>query len=433
MKRYRIFIDPKEGVKLKANSIVEHPAHEKVQHAFSKQHPKAITVKLNCDKSKSVKFESDDVKQNIVGVAISPDLPIYRNDDKMGEYEVVFSAQDIETMAYQDDWKNNLDFNHNNTDKAKTASCYLSYIIDSKNKMTAPELFKGEPEGTLILGYHFESKEEYEFARDNFGGFSIDGDFYLEEIKFNTSNMKLAKGKFETISAISKWDLDIDQSTIENGTALTTTWVDNDGTDHVQKVSSGEYTTSDGRRLLVDSDGIVRMIFKSKKQNMENKKKGAIAAFIKSVQDFAKSLTEDETFGSATLTDGTIISWEGDLVVGVAITVQDTGEPAPDGEHTFEDGTVVNVSGGVVESIVPASTEEMEDESENELAEAFSNMLKLNETLFERLKASEKANTDLRTEFEAFKKESAKPEKQKFAKTTELKAATQRLLSSAKK
>lgn len=57
---------------------------------------------------------------------------------------------------------------------------------------------------------------------------------------------------------------------------------------------------------------------------------------------------------TATLTDGTIIEWEGELMVGTAVFVQ-TAEgnvPAPDATHEVEGGMLVTTVNGIVTEIV---------------------------------------------------------------------------------
>jgi len=71
-----------------------------------------------------------------------------------------------------------------------------------------------------------------------------------------------------------------------------------------------------------------------------------------------------ENFTEAKLADGiTIVSWDGDLVQGnVLYVIGEEGRvPAPIGEHTFEDGTVVvvgNEEGMIQEVILPQAVEE---------------------------------------------------------------------------
>ena len=83
---------------------------------------------------------------------------------------------------------------------------------------------------------------------------------------------------------------------------------------------------------------------------------------------------------TATLVDGTIVEWEGELAVGTAIFVQ-TGEgliPAPDAVHEVEGGLLVTTEGGVVTEIVEP-TEEVEIEVEAEVSAEFASLESFNE------------------------------------------------------
>jgi hypothetical protein len=67
---------------------------------------------------------------------------------------------------------------------------------------------------------------------------------------------------------------------------------------------------------------------------------------------------------TATLVDGTIVEWEGELAVGTAIFVQ-TGEgliPAPDAVHEVEGGLLVTTEGGVITEIVEPTEVVVEEE-----------------------------------------------------------------------
>ena len=82
---------------------------------------------------------------------------------------------------------------------------------------------------------------------------------------------------------------------------------------------------------------------------------------------------------TATLTDGTVITYEGELAIGTAIFVQ-TAEgdiPAPDATHEVEGGLLVTTVGGLVTEIV-----EPEVEIEVEVAsEEFATMTAFNEVV----------------------------------------------------
>jgi len=73
---------------------------------------------------------------------------------------------------------------------------------------------------------------------------------------------------------------------------------------------------------------------------------------------------------TATLTDGTIIEWEGELAIGTAVFVQ-TAEgsiPAPDATHEVEGGTLVTTVGGLVTEIVEPAESEMPSTEMEEFA-----------------------------------------------------------------
>jgi len=278
MKKFRIYIDPENDVVVYKNSIVANPAHEIASYAFSKD---------------AIQYEFDDVKQNIVGVAIVPNKPIYRNHPEIGEHEVVFFREDIEQMAYTYGAKgywNELTFDHDDSKPVKSAVMYMSYIIDRKNGFEAPERFSDHPDGTWLLGYHFKDVEEYNYAKENFTGWSVEGDFYLEEINQNKFNME------KTI---------------------------------MQKI--GQLLTA----------------------------------------TFSEEAAEETTakFENANLADGTVVQWEGELALGTPLfVVLEDGEaiPAPDGEHTLEDGRVIVTAEGIVEAIVEAAVEEQATEETTE-------------------------------------------------------------------
>ena len=86
--------------------------------------------------------------------------------------------------------------------------------------------------------------------------------------------------------------------------------------------------------------------------------------------------TEEVTFGEATLVDGTIVKWEGELIEGTAlVVVMPEGEvAAPDGIHELSDGTIIETAGGLVvniQAMADIATEDNEFTTEmlNELVE----------------------------------------------------------------
>lgn len=94
----------------------------------------------------------------------------------------------------------------------------------------------------------------------------------------------------------------------------------------------------------------------------------------------SKLLFGEQQFEQAKLSDGTVVVWEDELQTGSPLFVIDeagTQQPAPDGEHTLEDGTVVTTAGGLVVTVTPNEQEKeveieveaaKEDEKKDEMA-----------------------------------------------------------------
>lgn len=168
---YRISIDlenPETMVSF--NSLVGNPAHEKSFQTFSK----------------AQRYEFNEDEQVITGVAISADTPIYRNQDGF-EFYVVFDKQaikDIVTDYAKRGNFNNVNINHKSDQIVKDAFMTMLYQIDNEKGFTAPERFKEETDGTLLVSYKVLDKEVFNRAKNgDLTGFSIEGDFVIEEMQ----------------------------------------------------------------------------------------------------------------------------------------------------------------------------------------------------------------------------------------------------------
>ena len=69
------------------------------------------------------------------------------------------------------------------------------------------------------------------------------------------------------------------------------------------------------------------------------------------------STTTEQEKSTATAKDGTIVSWDGELATGseITITTPSGEQSAPDGAIEFEDGTIIEVSGGKCTSVTPSA------------------------------------------------------------------------------
>jgi hypothetical protein len=117
------------------------------------------------------------------------------------------------------------------------------------------------------------------------------------------------------------------------------------------------------------------------------------------VSKFNAEPTTEQTFIDAKLMDGTIVRYES-LEVGMPLFVIDEAGnelPAPDGEHTLEDGTMVTVEGGIL--IEVASKEEEAPEEEMPIEQPMATVETVSKEDFEALKLEVE---NLRTVFDQF-------------------------------
>jgi hypothetical protein len=173
---YRISIDLENpNTTVSFNSLVSNPAHEKSFQTFSKVQ----------------RYEFNDEKQIVTGVAISADFPIYRKQGSE-EFYVVFDKQAISDIVVDYSRKgnfNNLNVEHKSNDVVNNAFMVMLYQIDNEKGFTAPERFKDESDGSLLVSYKILDKEVYERAKSGeLTGFSIEGDFVIEELMKETEN-----------------------------------------------------------------------------------------------------------------------------------------------------------------------------------------------------------------------------------------------------
>ena len=171
MKVFWIKIDD-ELTGINAISLVQSPAVEKDFLCFNQE-----------DKPVSMKF--DNAKHIITGVVCLADTPIYRYNEKYGEYCVVFSKETIEKMvqrfAKMDLFKS-VNLQHDNTKFVDGVYMVESYITN-KERGINPIEFSDIPDGSWIASYKVENETLWnEIINGNkLNGFSLQGMFQLEE------------------------------------------------------------------------------------------------------------------------------------------------------------------------------------------------------------------------------------------------------------
>ena len=325
---------------------------------------------------------ADEEKRLVRGVVMRADFPIYRRDNEMGEYYIIYKADTIRQMAEKylvENRQNNVNLMHA-ADSDVDGVQMVQFFIKDTSAGVAPANFDEIADGSLFGEFHVTNDEVWVQIKDGtYKGFSLEGIFDLcpeqnkdevQEIvdtldgKFkrifkNTSNSiimsklsrlkaALAKafaefGNITTDRGILAWDGDDD---LKAGDAVYIEDTDGNRT----PAEDGDYKTEDNKTIVV-VDGKVSEI------------KDPEAEVEPATEEMGKVSTDKGDL----LYDG-----EEDLKEGDAVFVEKDGEnlPAEDGDYTTEDGKVIKVVDGKVASITDPAAEvapEMEGETQEEI------------------------------------------------------------------
>lgn len=259
-------------------SLVDEPAVESNFEAFDAQ--KAV-----------VKYSiQDDEKRLILGVVMRAGFPIYRRDDKLGEYYIVYEAETIREMAQKylaEDRANLLNLMHEGKPDVEGVELVQWFLKDSE-KGLAPAGFDDIKDGSLFAEFHVTNDEVWAAIKDGtYKGFSLEGLFTLEPVTlqkqqpapaidqptiFNKLNSTMGKriksilaalaatmkeimvamGKVTTDKGVLSYDGDED---LKAGDAVKLDQEDGTQVDAPDDI----YTTDDGKKITV-KDGKVESI-----------------------------------------------------------------------------------------------------------------------------------------------------------------------------
>lgn len=132
--------------------------------------------------SREVKLSLNEEKRELLGVALIPDMPIYRRDEQ-GEYYITFTAESIRKIAidfYKKLNVNMADMEH--THDMENGITYFQSLIIDKEQGICPTAFKDLPDGTWIVGCKIDNINVWNAVKSGeVKGFSIDGYFHAEE------------------------------------------------------------------------------------------------------------------------------------------------------------------------------------------------------------------------------------------------------------
>src|SRR5690606_21061080 len=180
MNTYKVKFNPEKDKGIYALSIVEDPAME------------GMFIALN--KDIEVKFAEVNKEQKILlGVALIPDKPIYRNMDGE-EFNIVFDSETIKASAHyflKNQFNNNSTIEHEV--KLNGMSVVESWIVEDKENDKQKKYGFSYPEGSWMVMMKVDDEATWNdyVKTGKVKGFSIDGLFSREKI----TNLNMSDNK----------------------------------------------------------------------------------------------------------------------------------------------------------------------------------------------------------------------------------------------
>lgn len=249
---------------------------------------------------------TDEEKRIVRGVVMRADFPIYRYDEKMGKYYIIYKADTIRIMAEKyllESRQNNVNLMHEDGSDVDGVQMVQYFIKDTAAGIN-PEGFADIADGSLFAEFHIVNDDVWsEVKKGTYKGFSLEGIFDLipeTDVQMVEDIVNKLQGKF-----------------------------------------------NENQKTMATKFGKIRE---------------ALARALEIVE-------QEVEFGSVT-TDKGILVWDGedDLKAGFTVSVEDSDgnrSSAPDGDYKTQDGKVIRVASGKVSEIVDDKAEVSESEQKN--------------------------------------------------------------------
>ena len=355
-------------------SLVDDPAVMSNFQAFDKQNiPQMYAIQ-------------DEEKRLVRGVVMRADFPIYRSDDKMGEYYIIYKADQIRIMAEKylaESRQNDVNVMHRK-DSDVDGVQMVQYFI--KGDGVSVEGFDECADGSLFAEFHIINDDVWnEIKAGTYKGFSLEGVFDMQpetdadEIQnivdkldgafrklFKNNNNKImsklkklkaalakafaALGNVTTDKGILAWDGDDD---LKAGYKI---YVE-DAEGNRTPAEDGDYRTEDGKTIVVVGGQVAEI--KDPEAEVDS---NPVAVPVRPVPAGMETIT----------TDKGELTYNGELAVGTEVFVVDeNGEsiPAEDGDYKIDGKTIKVVDGKVSEIVEDAPVAEPVSEPVAESAE----------------------------------------------------------------
>ena len=143
----------------------------------------AIQLDWQMFNKKKQAFKIDNDRRIISGAMMVADLPIYRRDERMGEYYVVFDKDTIQTIQRKfmaNGYTKNFNLMHESEFQVNSATLFNSFIIDKTIGINTPDGYDELPDGSWFGSVYISDQKLWDFIKSGkFRGFSVEGYFDL--------------------------------------------------------------------------------------------------------------------------------------------------------------------------------------------------------------------------------------------------------------
>ena len=326
------------------------------------------------DASRKVQMYSvtDEEKRLVRGVVMRADFPIYRRDERMGEYYIIYKADTIRQMAEKylaESRQNDVNLDHRDGSDVEGVQMVQCFI---KGDGVSVDGFDDIADGSLFAEFHITNDEVWEEVKaGTYRGFSLEGYFDLvpeTDTEGVRDIVKDLNGMFEKIHKKIK-----DMSKLKKLFAALTAYLQmgNVTTDKGVLAWDGEDDLKAGDAVyIIDQEGERHDAEDGDYRTDDNKVIVVVDGKVSEIKDAeAEVAPQNEPEETEMIhTDKGKLEWDNedeDLKAGDAVYIRDeegNRNPAPDGDYTTEDGKVIKVKDGIVTEIVDDKAEVSEEE-----------------------------------------------------------------------
>ena len=162
-------------------SFVDEPAIMKDFLVFKDE-----TTNPNLSTTTKHSFQIVNEEQRIVsGPLMVADQLIYRNNDKMGEHYVKFSAETIKNIAIKFSkrkYQMNVNIMHDPKMNVEGVTMFESFIVDKTRGIQPMDKFNDVPDGSWFGSFYVENPDVWDAVKKGqLRGFSVEGLFQYDE------------------------------------------------------------------------------------------------------------------------------------------------------------------------------------------------------------------------------------------------------------